>query len=360
MPKTQKVRVLFLISNRWNSAVSEYALSAAESLKRKGFVTSFITLENAPVGKRAKIKGHGLNTVKDFSPLRLFTLSQFIREFAPHAVFCFGGPETFLASALRPFAKWSLFRFRGQDSDMKESQAGFSFRFSHRGLDGIIVPNAILEQKYKSNLKKSVYLIPLGMDEERFFHRETSAGPRRDLLLVGRLDPVKGHDAFFSIYAPIKDVQSTQLCIIGEAANLSGKTLTDSAVAAGMIEGKNFRLEEKRVEDLPERMSAALCGVISSLNSEVICRVGVEFLLSGTPIFVSGAGALEELLFPDAGESYKNLSPFEASKKLAQFIQRAGTETEEERKKRAVTAREMFSLEKMGQKLARLIISDRA
>ncbi len=360
MPKTQKVRVLFLISNRWNSAVSEYALSAAEALKRKGFVTSFVTLENAPIGKRAKFKGHEVNTVKDFSPLRLPFLSRLISEFDPHAVFSFGGPETFLASLLRPFAKWSLFRFRGEDRDMKETQDGFSFRLSHRVVDGVIVPNSFLAHKYSRVLDKPVHGIPLGMDENQFFHRESSPEGRRDLLIVGRLDPVKGHREFFEIFAAVKSSNGMQLKIIGEPANLTAKQLVDKALTVGLAENENFVIEERRVEDLPERMSAALCGVISSLDSEVICRVGVEFLLSGTPIFVSGAGALEELLFPNAGESYKYMKPAEAAEKLARFMRLAAAESDDERKKRALAAREEFSLERMGERLAHIIIADRA
>jgi len=42
-------------------------------------------------------------------------------------------------------------------------------------------------------------------------------------------------------------------------------------------------------------------GIISSLDSEVVCRVGVEFLQSGVPCLYSDAGALPEVFsdFPE-------------------------------------------------------------
>lgn len=359
MPKTQKVRVLFLISNRWNSAISEYALSAAEALRRKGFVTGFVTLEQAPVGRRAKLKGHELFTVKDFSLFRLVSITKMIRAFAPHAVFSFGGPETALASLLRSFSNWSLFRFRGQDSDMKVDQEGFGFRQAHRGVDAIVVPNAFLQHKYQRMFQQPVHLVPLGMDETKFHPREHSLEERKNLLLVGRLDPVKGHQEFFPIFFTAKTQTPMHLEMIGEAANLSAQQITGAAVGAGLKEQQDFDMVTKRIEDLPDRMSKALGGIISSLDSEVICRVGVEFLLSGAPIFVSGVGALDELLFAQAGESYKSLSKDEAAEKLVAFVRQSMNESMEERKKRAEKAREEFSLERMGQRLAHLFMSGR-
>lgn len=359
MPKTQKVRVLFLISNRWNSAISEYALSAAESLRRKGFVTRFVALAEAPVGKRAKFLGHELVTVKDFSPLRLASLATAIHTFGPHAVFSFGGPETFLASVLRPFSNWSLFRFRGQDNDMKEDQSGFRFQLSHRGVDAIIVPNAFLLSKYQSSLKLPVHFVPLGMDETKFVITDSVTADRKSLLVVGRLDPVKGHREFFEVFGKAKARQPMHLQMIGEPANLSEEAIYSAAHSSGLEEGKDFSLLAKRVENLPERMAHALGGVVCSLDSEVICRVGVEFLLTGTPIFVSGVGALDELLFPGAGESYKGLSQDAASDQLVAFVQRAAVESQEDRKNRSAKARQEFSLERMGQRLAHLFMSDR-
>ena len=42
-------------------------------------------------------------------------------------------------------------------------------------------------------------------------------------------------------------------------------------------------------------------GVIPSLDSETICRVGVEFLQAGIPVLYSDAGALPEVFseFPE-------------------------------------------------------------
>ena len=89
-----------------------------------------------------------------------------------------------------------------------------------------------------------------------------------------------------------------------------------------------------------------------SIGSEVIGRVAEEFLLCGTPVIVSGVGSLNEVLFDEkAGDSYSGLDSRAAANLIRCWLRQAVTETTEMRADRAFRARQLFSLETMGEAL---------
>ena len=103
-------------------------------------------------------------------------------------------------------------------------------------------------------------------------------------------------------------------------------------------------------------MSATDLAVISSLGSEVICRVAEEFLLCGVPLFVSGVGSLEECLVDKSfGSSYRGLSEERAATLLTEKLWQASQESTIERQARAEAARQLFSLEAMGKELSTML-----
>ena len=82
-----------------------------------------------------------------------------------------------------------------------------------------------------------------------------------------------------------------------------------------------------------------------------------EFLLCGTPIFVSGVGALEEVLFVGAGESYRGKSEPEIVSQLKKLVEKSLTETSISRDLRASMAKNLFSLHTMGHKLTQKMLN---
>ncbi len=51
-----------------------------------------------------------------------------------------------------------------------------------------------------------------------------------------------------------------------------------------------------KVDDITGIMNASDLGVISSLGSEAVCRVAMEFMACGVPVISSNAGVLPEML----------------------------------------------------------------
>ena len=76
--------------------------------------------------------------------------------------------------------------------------------------------------------------------------------------------------------------------------NISKDELYACAEQYGVETSVSFNMGT--IEDVPKLLSSADIGVISSLGSEIICRVAHEFLLCGSRVLVSGAGATDEVL----------------------------------------------------------------
>jgi glycosyltransferase involved in cell wall biosynthesis len=88
--------------------------------------------------------------------------------------------------------------------------------------------------------------------------------------------------------------------------SVTGKQLSKNRWLVEVPE-KRIRLLilDERVRDVFVWMRQSSFGLIPSLDSEVICRVAVEFLQQGTPVVSSRAGALAEVLPPSCALLYE-------------------------------------------------------
>lgn len=357
-------KIWHLHSNRWNSAITEYALQTALALKLKGCENYFSPLEGSPAEKRALSYGLSITSFKNFSPWQILKCLVFLREIKPDFIFVYGGPESFL-SKLFP-RSYKVVRFFGQDIPYKRWSHSYNFAYSH--IFKFIVPNQILQNKLESWKfpKTKIKKIQLGIQDEKFDRDSLSSGQklRPEILLLGRLDPVKGHYQAFEIFAQLKKQWNLShpfplLHVVGEPANLQKSDLLQMLRTVKLREQEDVKFTMIRVPHIESLIKESQIGWISSLGSEQICRVAEEFLLSGVAVFVSGAGATEEVLFGDiAGSSYKNLSTEFAAQKLMLLIEKILVETTSDRVGRRQKSRELFSLSSMGEQLYGQIVKE--
>lgn len=137
-------------------------------------------------------------------------------------------------------------------------------------------------------------------------------------LVVARFDPVKGHDLLLRAFARCRfpaaagedRPRRVRLVLVGRSESISAREILLQAQArvGGMLvhepipgidnreTGRAVHVIDTTVPDVLRLMAEAHLGLIPSLSSEVICRVAVEFLLSGTPVIASRVGALAEVL----------------------------------------------------------------
>ncbi len=346
--------VWHLLSNRWNSAITEYALSSALALANRGYRSIFSPLENSLAETRAKRKGLEIRSISDFSLKNLRRIKSLSREINADVCILYGGKETFIARFLNVKKK---VRFFGHDLRKFYNIPGlFPLSFSH--ITKFLTPNAIIESQLKT-FKVVCANVPLGLDE-KLFQNCCHQLRNQKIVILGRFDPVKGHERAIRIFACLKKLWPSSLLrpilhIIGEKANLSQVELMSYIHKYNLKIEEDIIVTEERINNIYNILGQASVGMIPSLGSEHICRVAEEFLMVGTPVFVSGEGATEEVLFTGAGESYRGMTDEEAAHQLMNFIIQERSQSPNQRKERLKLASSNFSLENMGIKLEKFI-----
>ncbi len=115
--------------------------------------------------------------------------------------------------------------------------------------------------------------------------------------VVGRFDPVKGHEVFLHACSKAynRGLKELKIILAGFPENISIANMEKLINDNGL---KDITIITGRVDDITYVMNACDLGVISSLGSEAICRVAMEFMACSVPIISSNAGVLPEML-PD-------------------------------------------------------------
>lgn len=357
LPGAKPPRVWLLCSNRWNSAITEYALSCAQALRFRSWEVFYSPLAETPGARRAAALGLSGRAFASFGIRALPELWREAARLQPDLVLLFGGRETFLVRFLGSVPK---VRFRGQDSDAMVPLTPTRTRLSMSHCQALLTPARLIEERFAQVMQpKPVHQVMLGLDPARYALQAEAWRPsERPLLrILGRLDPIKGQREFFPLYRRLLSLWPASepeplLEVVGLPANLSEEDLRSAARAAGLREGRDWRLRAEKVEDLRSLLASTHLGLISSLGSEIICRVAAEFLMAGCPILVSGVGALEECLFSEsAGASYRGLSEDAVVALLARWLLRSFHEGVGQKAERSRAAVERFSLATMGQVL---------
>lgn len=335
--------VWHLCSNRWNSAITEYALRSAQALKMRGWDSQISALPGSHCERRAREYGIQGPSSR-FKIHNFFQLRAHAKKMKPAAIICYGGPETFLAR----FLGVPVVRFRGQDSDLSKPLSPSDLKANLGFCAGILTPAELLKKRFQLTLPgMKVESVILGLDAKKFYPQPV-ARQRPTLLLVGRLDPIKGHAAFLKLYKDLLETHpspSPFLQILGERSNLTPEQLQAHAESLGLKQGEDYEIVAERVKDLPQRMASACLGVVPSLGSEVIGRVTEEFLLSGTPVLVAKVGALGELL------KDQDFGDFLTLESLQAWLKKSQMESFDDRIDRSEKAKDLFSLEVMGKNL---------
>lgn len=334
---------IVLNSNPWFSAVTDYSLQLARFVSAKNNTK---VIYCAPAGSIALKKADQCSLQTNAVPIFPFSFARFfaawhalgelLKNSHPTIVWVFEGREHTLCALHRVMNKklWSatrLVRVRGQAGFVRSNPIN-QWVYTH-GVSGVAFAAQVVRNRAHvtvpaaqgkvqlyctASLKEPV--IPLQTASKqvvvsRHFSLDFS---NPTITVVGRFDPVKGHketleatsQANFSTY--LKTGQWLQLVFIGESQNIPAQELILNAASAingsvqqltskrWMIESHQKRIRiliiDERVRDIEIWMRQSSFGLIPSLDSEVICRVAVEFLQQGTPIISSDAGALSEVL----------------------------------------------------------------
>ncbi|MCK4224046.1 MAG: glycosyltransferase family 4 protein [candidate division Zixibacteria bacterium] len=310
---SKKLNILQLINVRWYNACAHYAVSLSCALKGRGHKVIVAGDPHSP--PILKAKELGLLVYEDLflsytSPWMIVynikRMTDLVERERIDIINAHRGEGLLVAALARSFfkRKVSLVRTRG---DVRTPKANILNRYLNKKLtDKIITTCQVLKASYTKNLKipeNKVVNIGVGIDHDFFSPREGDRMWREKLTIpegslvvgiLGRLSPVKGHKYFIrAAEYVLKQVPHTTFIICGEDAQISAEKLKETVKSANIEE--NFRFVG-RIRDVREIISLFDVGVVSSVGSETICRVALEYMSLGKPVVGTYVNAIPEVV----------------------------------------------------------------
>jgi len=307
------MKFLQVINVRWYNATAWYAVNLSRILKEHGHKVVVLGLPGSPPIKKAceyglEVFELNLNSNNPFAIYKNHReLLAFIKDYKPEIINCHRG-EFFWWFA---FNRWKSSNFkllRTRGDQRKPSTDLFNRIIHNKWCDKIIATSNKIKNYYLQmgiNPDK-IKVIHGGVDtrifyphiEERKRIREEFNFKDEDFVvgIVGRFDPVKGHEILIRAIAHLYNncnFKNIRLFIVGFDSIIS-KTELEKKLVSHKIDNitkfAGFR------EDIASIINSFDLGVVSSMGSETICRVAMEIMACGIPVVVSNVGTLPELV----------------------------------------------------------------
>jgi glycosyltransferase involved in cell wall biosynthesis len=299
---------------RWWNACAWYGVTMADALARRGHSSFVMAPPSSPAWEQAARRGLSTVDVGDLgsaSPgewLRASRrLGRFLRERGIQAVNVHSSPgHARLAWECRR-GGIALVRTRG---DIRPPRAGPFQRWLYRDwtTHHLAVAEFIRREHY-SRLDvplERVTTIRAGLDLETFRRVDLTAARTRIRTrlglgtsavlvgMVGRLSRVKGHVHFLNALARVmRDRPQVHAVVVGPEVSVTRLELEEVARPLGIAERVHFT---GWVEDALPWTASLDVAVISSVDSEAICRGALEFLGLGIPLVATRVHAIPEVV----------------------------------------------------------------
>ncbi len=315
------MRILITSNVRWWNAEAAYAAILARELLNAGHKVWVLTLPNSL--NETKLRNWNLPIITDIplsssNPWQLWQayrrLQSLIEEQQIQIVNAHRSEGFPLLVLLRQRLKsFALIRTRGTTRPLRDHW--LNRKLHEDWIESVIVPAQVIASQLRQVLNlpserlQVIYypVNPSSIDSQGESEAQQSRLECLDRLgiprhcrvigIVGRIRPVKGQRILLKSFATLRkrfpdivllmlyrDTNETEAEWQGLLQDLVESNLQQSVYLYG------YR------EDVLEIMRHTDIGVVSSVDSEVICRVAVEFFSVGTPVVAFPTGALPEII----------------------------------------------------------------
>ncbi|MGA1163708.1 MAG: glycosyltransferase family 4 protein [bacterium] len=315
------MRILITSNVRWWNAEAAYAATLARELLNAGHKVWVLTLPNSL--NETKLRSWNLPIITDIplsssNPWQLWQayrrLQSLIEEQQIQIVNAHRSEGFPLLVLLRQRLKsFALIRTRGTTRPLRDHW--LNRKLHEDWIESVIVPAQVIASQLRQVLnlpseRLQVIYYPVNpgsidsqgeseAQQSRLECLDRLGIPRqcRVIGIVGRIRPVKGQRILLKSFATLRkrfpdivllmlyrDTNETEAEWQGLLQDLVESNLQQSVYLYG------YR------EDVLEIMRHTDIGVVSSVDSEVICRVAVEFFSVGTPVVAFPTGALPEII----------------------------------------------------------------
>ena len=299
----------------WWNAEAAYAAVIAKLLKDDGHRVIVLTRPGSDNEKKLRNLGLEVITEPDLNTQNPFKLIQSYFQLknllATENIQIVNAHRSegypLYAFAKRSLASFRLIRTRGASRKVKPHWPN---QILHgKWTDALIIPGKVVAERDLQGIdlpENSPHLIHYPIDIRETSLLETQDNYREQfnipenhqvLAVVGRIRQEKGHLLLAeSFQLLLEDFPQTILLILyrDPPDDLPEMLELQNRIRELGIEDK-VRFDSER-EDIRQLMAFADGGVVSSIDSEVICRVAVEFFSVGTPVAAMPTGCLPEII----------------------------------------------------------------
>ena len=299
----------------WWNAEAAYAAVIAKLLKGDGHRVIVLTRPGSDNEKKLRNLGLEVITEPDLNTQNPFKLIQSYFQLknllATENIQIVNAHRSegypLYAFAKRSLASFRLIRTRGASRKVKPHWPN---QILHgKWTDALIIPGKVVAERDLQGIdlpENSPHLIHYPIDILETSLLETQDNYRKQfnipenhqvLAVVGRIRQEKGHLLLAeSFQLLLEDFPQTILLILYRDTpdDLPEMLELQNRIRELGIEDK-VRFDSER-EDIRQLMAFADGGVVSSIDSEVICRVAVEFFSVGTPVAAMPTGCLPEII----------------------------------------------------------------
>jgi glycosyltransferase involved in cell wall biosynthesis len=309
----RRLNILQLVNFRWYNACAHYAIALSSGLQKRGHRVILAGDRNSPPLQVAEYTG--LETFPDLylshqNPGRIFynikRLKDVVEKEKIDLVDAHQGAGQLYASLFKKLfkKKFVLIRTRGDQRKPKDNLLNRWLNL--KWTDGIITTAETLYRSYERSFlldNNRLINIPLGIDPNNFSPMERDMDLSRNMGIsdgelvvgiLGRLSPVKGHRYFIQAAAEVlKNFQSVKFLIAGEDAQVKSYRLKELVKEMGISDNFVFT---RWVEDPRKIISLMDIAVVSSIGSETIARVALEYMALGKPVVGTEINAIPEVV----------------------------------------------------------------
>ncbi len=315
------MRILITSNVRWWNAEAAYAAVLARELLNAGHKVWVLTLPNSL--NETKLRNWNLPIITDIplsssNPWQLWRayqrLKSLIEEQQIQIVNAHRSEGFPLLVLLRQQLKsFSLIRTRGTTRPLRDHW--LNRRLHEDWIESVIVPAQVIASQLRQVLNlppERLHIIYYPVNPSTIGVKGESEAQQsrlecldrlgipkhcRVIGIVGRIRPVKGQrillKSFVALRKRFPDIVLLMLYRDTNETETEWQGLLQDLVESNLLQ--SVYLYGYR-EDVLEIMRHTDIGVVSSVDSEVICRVAVEFFSVGTPVVAFPTGALPEII----------------------------------------------------------------
>ena len=299
----------------WWNAEAAYAAVIAKLLKDDGHRVIVLTRSGSDNEKKLRNLGLEVITEPDLNTQNPFKLIQSYFQLknllATENIQIVNAHRSegypLYAFAKRSLASFRLIRTRGASRKVKPHWPN---QILHgKWTDALIIPGRVVAERDLQGIdlpENSPHLIHYPIDILETSLLETQDNYRKQfnipenhqvLAVVGRIRQEKGHLLLAESFQLLLEVFPKTILLIlyrDTPDDLPEMLELQNRIRELGIEDK-VRFDSER-EDIRQLMNFTDGGVVSSIDSEVICRVAVEFFSVGTPVAAMPTGCLPEII----------------------------------------------------------------